>query len=371
MNGRSAPRCGYPFLYTPTAVKPKSRVVTHSVFLVRGRMPHASPLPDDIEQTTFVYTKQRVPLPLDGLTEEIASEFINKNVRPAWLSVGERNKLIKKARANPGQWIRYIGGNGFDRSLARRVGRIVNGRRGVTWAEVDRELDGNIEGLSLKSGEKGYRSFLKTGLFHVKLLGLRTRGPSAPDSPSLRADEEDQEEQEEQEDQEDQEEQEDQEGQVDQVEQVQRPPCLEPLDSAQQTLLYCGHNSSLRKYLTSRKLKNKKGTLFNWACSATWKAIREWTYTDEGKEYLKRAGVRPDGIVLDHIAPKIYGRIDHPYNCFLLPNSANSYLKDKRDEEKWQHIGQLATQTADKFNAWYVDQARKFDIDCDKFKAGI
>lgn len=324
-------------------------------------MPRASTLPDDIEQFQFGdYTRKCIPVSLDGLTEALATEYIRSNVRPTWLHEGERRKLIEKARSSPGLWIRYIGGNGFDKSLARRIGRIVGGRSGVTWADVDAALEGGAEDFRCKSQERQFRDFFKTGDFRVRLIGLRVRAASAapaalaaerPTSPSLtRA-----------------------RGPEEQPQAAQRPAkqakrdknWIQPLDSIQQTMLYCGHNQDLWKYLTERKLEKYNSP-------STWKGIREWTYTPKGRRWLKRAGMTPEGVQLDHIHPRASGQIDHLYNCFLMPASMNSHFKDRIDAEKNEYIGALAARTSQKFVKWYIEKTRNLRFDCSKFSgAGV
>ena len=135
---------------------------------------------------------------------------------------------------------------------------------------------------------------------------------------------------------------------------------LTPIDTHQQTMLYCGHIQDLWRYLKQYDLHKHNNP-------ATWKAIREWTYTESGRKWLALAGMTPDGITLDHIHCKADGIIDHPYNCFLMPGSANSHFKDKWSEEKAQYIGELATRTSFRFVKWYIDESKKYKIDCSKF----
>jgi hypothetical protein len=326
-------------------------------------MPRASTLPEDIQQFQFgEYTRKCVPLPLDGLTEALATEYIRSNARPKWMHEGERKKLVEKARSSPGAWIRYIGGNGFDKSLARRIGRIVDGRRGVTWSEVDAALDGDAEDSRCKAQERQFRDFFKTGDFRVRLLGLRTRAGATttaaerPASPSLKRVREPEE---------DVKHKNRKKRKEDKPDKTRRPGWVQPLDSLQQTMLYCGHNQDLWKYLKERKLERYNNP-------ATWKGIREWTYTPRGRKWLKSAGMTPEGVALDHIHPKAGGRIDHPYNCFLMPTSVNSYFRDRTDKEKGAYIGDLASTTAGRFVTWYIDETRKHRVDCSKFSgAGL
>ena len=140
---------------------------------------------------------------------------------------------------------------------------------------------------------------------------------------------------------------------------------VQPLDSIQQTMLYCGHNQDLWKYLTERKLEKYNSP-------STWKGIREWTYTPKGRKWLKRAGMNPEGVALDHIHPRVGGQIDHLYNCFLMPTSVNSYFGDRVGYEKDEYIGNLASKTAQRFVTWYINETRKQRIDCSKFSgAGV
>ena len=344
-------------------------------------MPRASALPDDIEQFSFgEHTNKCARLPLEGLTEALATEYIRACARPKWLHEGERNKLIQTARSYPGSWIRYVGSNGFDKSLARRIGRIVDGRSGVKWAEVDAALDGKEgravpwTGLQCKAQERPFIDCFKTGDFRFRILGLRARAASTaptapkerPTSPSLKRDRET--------------------AQPDENLEVVLPAkkakkakqakqakkvesrgkgWVQKLNSMQQTMLYCGHNQDLWKYLKKRNLE-KHNSL------AAWKGIREWTYTPKGREWLKSAGMTPEGVALDHIHAKAGGRIDHAYNCFLMPTSVNSYFKDRWDKEKQEYIGELASATASRFVKWYIEAARKHQIDCSKFSgAGV
>lgn len=134
------------------------------------------------------------------------------------------------------------------------------------------------------------------------------------------------------------------------------------LDVHQQSILYCGHIQDLWKYLKQRGLHKYNRP-------ATWRAIREWTYTESGRKWLSYADMKPEYITLDHIHARGRGRIDHPFNCFLMPIAANSHFKDNWTEEKEKYVGELAARTSSRFVKWYIDEAGKLDIDCSKFTA--
>jgi hypothetical protein len=139
---------------------------------------------------------------------------------------------------------------------------------------------------------------------------------------------------------------------------------ITPLTTVQQTLLYCGNNQDLYDYLKGYDLHWRTGP-------AVWSAIRKWTYSPTGRNYLKNAGFdRPECLTLDHIHSKNGGRIEHPFNCFLLPGAPNSHFRDAPPETKAWYIGMLAAGTADRFCKWFTDQANRTNqIDCTKFMA--
>ena len=115
----------------------------------------------------------------------------------------------------------------------------------------------------------------------------------------------------------------------------------------QQILRTCGNATPLIRYL---KRKNK----FQFVGEAQWRAIREWTKTEEGTEYIKMAGLDPSGFHIDHIVPKagMGAGLYSVYNAYLMPASINSSFGDELTKEKKDYIGEGAVKIALEFQRW-------------------
>lgn len=329
-----------------------------------------SDTPDGFEQKKFQPLKRKCPpLPLDGLTKAKAALYIKKYARPKWLTKAQRSICIQKAAKSPGNWIIYPPDNGFDSSLANKVGEIVDGRTGVTWDEIDKELQQlNRKGGKLKmtAGERKYCDFLKTGNLNMNLMGVRVVSSTLqrPPSPSISIEAQEE------------------------PPRKQRPqaestaftptsdppapqvphsakktkwaPTPPPADVAQRRMIT--DNPILMNYLRNHPdgnyVKNpyqKVSGLHTMkktqevSKDRIKKVITEWLLTTApGKRMLSNADISDQEFTIDRVISR--NGHSHATNCVwnlvLMPSRTNSYFNNADSDEKAAYVGTLAWETA-------------------------
>lgn len=139
------------------------------------------------------------------------------------------------------------------------------------------------------------------------------------------------------------------------------PKLYTPPGAVFQQARFAGMCQPLRTYLIQRKLFRKQG-------ADHWDAIREWTKTRQGREYLRDCDLDPESVHLDHIHDKNHTPIHHACNCYFMPGGANSHFGDRFNDEKKRYIGRQATAISGAFVKWYIKAANALTIDCSKFK---
>lgn len=123
------------------------------------------------------------------------------------------------------------------------------------------------------------------------------------------------------------------------------PSSYAPPKESHKQLRFAGTCRPLIVYL-------KKNGVWDYAGEKHWKAIGKWMHTEEGKDWLRDAGLDPDGASRDHVQAKAEFRFDHAYNCVFMMTGVNAHFQDSSDEEKRVYVG---------LQAWNVsDAARKY-----------
>ena len=351
-----------------------------------------SHIPDGFEQRRFQPLKRKCPpLLLEGLTRAKATLYIQKYARPKWLTKAQRSICIKKAANNPGSWIIYPPDNGFDSSLANKVGEIVDGRNGVTWHEVDEELQKlNRRGGKLKmtSGERKYHDFLKTGNLHMNLMGVRAIPGmlQRPASPSITI-----------EMQEDTPQkprpQADSVISLSNLLEVRKPthstqktkwaPTPPPADVAQRRMIT--DNPVLMDFLRNHPDGNYVKNPYQKVSGVHTmkktqevskdrikKVITEWLLTTPpGKRMLSNADISDQEFTID----RVISRNGHSqatncvWNLVLMPSRTNSYFNNTDSDEKAAYVGKLAWETALMANEEFRSKAEltfDFEAACSK-----
>lgn len=111
----------------------------------------------------------------------------------------------------------------------------------------------------------------------------------------------------------------------------------------------CAHtHPSLMKYLKSSDVLARAGM-------DQWKAIRAWMRCDEGRIELRKAGLDPEGVQLDHVIPNNIGGLNSVYNAHFLPSSVNAHFGDNYNAEKKAYVGRYAWRHAEAFARWHRD----------------
>jgi hypothetical protein len=128
-------------------------------------------------------------------------------------------------------------------------------------------------------------------------------------------------------------------------------PCIQLL----RTAATC---SPLISYLKARNKLTPMG-------KAHWKAIGDWTKTEEGMQWLVMAGIDPLGVQLDHIVAQngIGSGYDSVFNCYFMPPAPNSWFGEYDTREKREYIGKQAVEIAKRFSKWMKAKVMKLAKD--------
>jgi hypothetical protein len=87
---------------------------------------------------------------------------------------------------------------------------------------------------------------------------------------------------------------------------------------------------------------------------AHWKAISDWTKTEEGMNWLRMAQIDPLGVELDHVVAQngIASGYDSVFNCYFMPPAPNSWFGEYDTKEKREYIGKQAVEISKRFTKW-------------------
>jgi hypothetical protein len=98
------------------------------------------------------------------------------------------------------------------------------------------------------------------------------------------------------------------------------------------------------------KARNKFTTMGK----AHWKAIGDWTKTEEGMAWLRAAEIDPLGVQLDHIVSQngMGAGYDSIFNCYFMPPAPNQWFDSFDNREKRAYIGKQAFEIARRFSKW-------------------
>lgn len=114
-----------------------------------------------------------------------------------------------------------------------------------------------------------------------------------------------------------------------------------------QLLRTAGMCQPLIDYLKSRGVFSTPGR-------AQWEAIRRWTKSTEGTEWLVACDLDPLGVQVDHIAAKTGLGIgmDSVFNAYFLPSTANAWFGSEDTKAKRAYIGERATKLTKAYHRW-------------------
>ena len=89
-----------------------------------------------------------------------------------------------------------------------------------------------------------------------------------------------------------------------------------------------------------------------------WNAIKAWTKTEEGMDWLRNADIDPLGVHLDHVVAQkgIASGLDSVFNCYFLPPAPNSWFGQYDTPEKRAYMGEQAVNISKRFTEWVRGQ---------------
>tara|TARA_B110000444_G_scaffold196908_1_gene187648 strand:- start:117 stop:491 length:375 start_codon:yes stop_codon:yes gene_type:complete len=100
----------------------------------------------------------------------------------------------------------------------------------------------------------------------------------------------------------------------------------------------------------------KKLGKFEFMGKAHWSAIRAWTKTEEGREWIVAAGLDPDGFHLHHIKASSRGGAYSVFNCAFVPGGLNSAFGARDDENMRSCVGKQACELSDRHANWLIEK---------------
>jgi hypothetical protein len=97
-----------------------------------------------------------------------------------------------------------------------------------------------------------------------------------------------------------------------------------------------------------------------------WGAIRSWTRTAEGMEWMRMAQLDPLSVQLDHICAKngLGAGYDSVYNCYFVSAAPNSWFADFDTKFKRDYIGTHAVDIAKRFSKWINNRVLSLAKEC-------
>lgn len=100
----------------------------------------------------------------------------------------------------------------------------------------------------------------------------------------------------------------------------------------------------------------KKVGKYEFMGKAHWAAIRAWTKTVEGREWIAAAGLDPDSFHLHHVKASSRGGAFSVFNCAFIPGGLNSAFGARDDEIMRTYVGKQACELSDKHANWLIEK---------------